>query len=50
MSWQAPEGMDEYLKPTGLCDCDNTELQRKAKESIKEPRRQKWEYHQGIIK
>ena len=28
--------MDEYLKPTELCDCDNVELQRKAKEIIKD--------------
>jgi len=36
MAWQAPEEMDEYLKPTELCDCDNVELQRKAKEIIKD--------------
>ena len=35
MSWQAPKEMDEYLKPTELCDCDNIELQRKAKELTK---------------
>ena len=35
MSWQPPKGMDEYLKPTELCDCDNVELQQKAKEIIK---------------
>jgi len=32
MAWQPPKGMDEYLKATELCDCDNEELQRKAKE------------------
>ena len=36
MIWQPPEGMDEYLKPTELCDCDNVDLQRKAKEIIKD--------------
>lgn len=35
MSWQAPEGMDEYLKATELCDCDNVDLERMAKEIIK---------------
>jgi len=35
MSWQPQKGMDEYLKPTELCDCDNVELQQKAKEIIK---------------
>jgi len=34
MSWQAPEGMDEYLKPTELCDCNNVELQSKTKDII----------------
>ena len=34
MSWQAPEGMDEYLKATELCDCDNIELQSKTKDII----------------
>lgn len=36
MAWQPPKGMDEYLRPTELCDCDNGELQRKAKEVIKD--------------
>lgn len=31
MIWQPPEGMDEYLKPTELCDCDNPEIREKAK-------------------
>ena len=35
MAWQPPEGMDEYLKPTKLCDHDNDELQRKAERIIK---------------
>ncbi len=35
MAWQAPKGMDEYLKPTKLCDCDNAKLKEKAKEIIK---------------
>ncbi len=34
MIWQPPEGMDEYLKPTELCDCDNPEIREKAKEII----------------
>jgi len=36
MSWQKPEGMDEYLKATELCDCDNEEIRKKAKEIIKD--------------
>ena len=35
MSWQPPEGMDEYLKPTELCDCDNAMLKEKADEIVK---------------
>ena len=35
MTWQSPEGMDEYLRPTKLCDCDNAKLMEKAKEIIK---------------
>lgn len=34
MIWQPPEGMDEYLKPTELCDCDNPEIREKANEII----------------
>jgi hypothetical protein len=34
MEWQPPEGMDEYLKPTQICDCDNQEIGGKAKEII----------------
>jgi len=36
MAWQPPEGMDEYLKPTKLCDCDNDVLRTRAKEIIKD--------------
>lgn len=36
MAWQLPEGMEEYLKPTELCDCENEELKRRAKEIIKD--------------
>ncbi|MGD8342771.1 MAG: hypothetical protein PVI38_19085 [Desulfobacterales bacterium] len=35
MSWQSPEGMKNYLKPTKLCDCENEKLKGKAKEIIK---------------
>jgi len=35
MARQQPEGMDEYLRPTKLCDCDNAKLKEKAKEIIK---------------
>ena len=35
MTWQSPEGMDEYLRSTKLCDCDNVKLMEKAKEIIK---------------
>ena len=35
MSWQSPEGMEDYLKPTKLCDCENEKLKGKAKEIIK---------------
>lgn len=35
MAWQKPEGMDEYLMPTKLCDCDNVKLREKAKEIVK---------------
>jgi len=34
MEWQPPEGMDEYLKPTQICDCDNQEIGEKATEII----------------
>lgn len=36
MAWQPPKGMDEYLKPTELCDSDNARLQSKAKEIVKD--------------
>lgn len=32
MKWQRLEGMDEYLKATRFCDCDNVNLQEKAKQ------------------
>ena len=35
MAWQSPEGMDEYLRSTKLCDCDNVKVKEKAKEIIK---------------
>ena len=35
MAWQAPEGMDEYQKPTELCDCDNERVKDKAHGLIK---------------
>ena len=34
MIWQPPEDIDEYLKCTELSDCDNQEIQGKAKEII----------------
>ena len=34
MNWQRPEGMDEYLKATKLCDCDKVNLKEKAKQII----------------
>ncbi|MFC1718206.1 transglutaminase family protein [Candidatus Poribacteria bacterium] len=36
MTWQPPEGMDEYLKPTELCDSDNEEVKKKAQELTKD--------------
>jgi len=36
MVWQAPEGMDEYLEPTELCDSDNEEIKKKAGDIIKD--------------
>jgi len=36
MPWRRPEGMDEYLKPTKLCDCDNEKIKKKAQELIKD--------------
>jgi transglutaminase-like putative cysteine protease len=35
MAWESPEGMDEYLRSTKLCDCDDVKLKGKAKEIIK---------------
>lgn len=36
MAWQPPQGMDEYLKPTQLCDSDNEKIKKKARELIKD--------------
>lgn len=36
MTWQAPEGMDEYLRPTEYCDSDNQELKRAAVDIIQD--------------
>ena len=36
MTWQPPEGMDEYLEPTELCDSDNEEVKKKAQELTKD--------------
>ena len=36
MQWRRPEGMDEYLMPTKICDCDNEEVKRKAQELVKD--------------
>jgi len=35
MSWESPEGMEEYLRSTNLCDSENEKLKGKAKEIIK---------------
>lgn len=35
MGWQPPGGMEEYLKPTPLCDSGSEEIERKAQELIK---------------
>ena len=32
MIFQSPKGMDEFLKPTVLCDCDDNEIKKKAQE------------------
>lgn len=36
MAWRPPKGMDEYLKPTELCDSDNEDIKKKAKELIRD--------------
>jgi hypothetical protein len=36
MRWQPPAGMDEYLKPTELCDSDHAEVKNKAQEITKD--------------
>jgi transglutaminase-like putative cysteine protease len=36
MDWKPPEGMEEYLKATEICDCDNAGLKKRAKEIIKD--------------
>lgn len=35
MTWQSAEGMEEYLRPTKMCDSDNVQLREKAKDIIK---------------
>jgi len=35
MTWHPPEGMDEFLKPTELCDSDSEEVKTKAQELLK---------------
>ena len=32
MAWSSPEGMEEYLKPTDLCDSGSQAIKAKAKE------------------
>jgi len=36
MTWQATEGMDEYLRPTEYCDSDNQELKRATVDIIQD--------------
>jgi len=36
MTWQTPEGMDEYLRPTEYCDSDNQEIRQAAIDLIKD--------------
>lgn len=36
MKWHPPEGMDEYLKATELCDSDHAEVKSKAGELTKD--------------
>ena len=36
MTWKPPEGMDEYLSATELCDCDNIEVKNRAQELTKD--------------
>lgn len=35
MAYQIPHGMDEYLKATELCDCDNGRVKERAPEIVK---------------
>ena len=35
MKWETPEGMDEYLQSTELCDSNNEHIMRKAEELAK---------------
>jgi len=41
MSWQPPEGMDVYLKPTEFCESNNEEIKEKARELVKDAATQK---------
>ena len=34
MTWQSAEGMNEYLGPTNLCDCDHAGLHQRAREIV----------------
>ena len=36
MVWEPLKGMDEYLRPTELCDCDDPSIRRRAQEIIKD--------------
>ena len=36
MAWHPPEGMNEFLKPTELCNSDSVEIKRKAQELVKD--------------
>ena len=36
MNWQPPEGMDEYLESTEMCDTDSPEIREKALEIIED--------------
>ena len=36
MVWESPKGMDEYLRPTELCDCNDPAIRRRAQEIIKD--------------
>ena len=36
MVWQPPEGMDEFLRATGLCDSNSEDIKQKAHELVKD--------------